>query len=386
MEREKRCQTNELLSIIIPVYNVDLYLERCLESVLSQSYKELEVILVDDGSTDQSGDICDKFAKKDGRVNVIHKSNGGLVSARKAGLHASTGKYISYVDSDDWIEQGMYMCMMEKIVGEKADIVSTGILRDYDGYIVEEREKYSGMFQGNALKEIKKHMIATDVFFQSNISIHIYNKIYKREIIEPVQMAISDDISVGEDAMCVYPCILSSNRIVFLEKNFYHYCLRNNSIMGQATHNEEKYINYLCNSLRDLCKRNNDDQINIDMQINVLEKYYKLLRNTENIVSYSDNILIPFGKISNKEKVVVYGNGKFAEQLITLLQKMGWINVVAYATRDNIKQIMNSVDYDKIIIAVLVYEVINDIKQYLFDLGINQSNIISVDITYLNLE
>ena len=122
------------------------------------------------------------------------------------------------------------------------------------------------------------------------------------------------------------------------------------------------------------------------MQINVLEKYYKLLRNTENIVSYSDNILIPFGKISNKEKVVVYGNGKFAEQLITLLQKMGWINVVAYATREDIEQIINSVDYDKIIIAVLVYEVINDIKQYLFDLGINHSNIISADITYLNLE
>ena len=97
-----------IVTVIVPVYNVENYLQQCIDSIIGQSYKYLEIILVDDGSTDGSGKICDEYANQDNRIKVIHKQNGGLVSARKAGLKEATGKYIAFVDSDDWIDTDMY--------------------------------------------------------------------------------------------------------------------------------------------------------------------------------------------------------------------------------------------------------------------------------------
>ena len=106
---------NNIISVIIPVYNVEKYIVQCLESVLNQSYKELEVILIDDGSTDRSGEICDFYAKKDGRVRVIHQENGGAARAKNAGLRIATGKYLSFVDSDDYLANNAYGYMVEQI-------------------------------------------------------------------------------------------------------------------------------------------------------------------------------------------------------------------------------------------------------------------------------
>ena len=99
---------NPRISVIVPVYNVEQYLPRCVESILAQTYENLEILLVDDGAKDGSGAICDAYARQDERVKVIHKENGGLSSARNAGIDASTGEYLSFVDSDDWIEPDMY--------------------------------------------------------------------------------------------------------------------------------------------------------------------------------------------------------------------------------------------------------------------------------------
>ena len=110
-----------LLSVVVPVYNVEPYLERCIQSILNQTYKNLEVILVDDGSTDKSGSVCDEYVLQDDRVKVIHKKNGGLVSARKAGAAIATGSYITAVDSDDWIESNMFEEMMKQKQDESAE-------------------------------------------------------------------------------------------------------------------------------------------------------------------------------------------------------------------------------------------------------------------------
>ena len=117
---------NPRISVIVPVYNVEQYLPRCVESILAQTYENLEILLVDDGTKDNSGAICDAYARQDARVKAIHKKNGGLSSARNAGIDASTGEYLSFVDSDDWIEPDMYekmMALMEKYRGEDAGAV-----------------------------------------------------------------------------------------------------------------------------------------------------------------------------------------------------------------------------------------------------------------------
>ena len=114
--------SNELLTIIIPVYNVEDSLNRCVNSVMNQEYNNLQIILVDDGSTDRSGEICDSFSKKDDRIEVIHKNNGGLSSARNAGLDISKGVYIGFVDSDDYIESNMYYELIKALIENDADI------------------------------------------------------------------------------------------------------------------------------------------------------------------------------------------------------------------------------------------------------------------------
>ena len=117
----------ECVSVVVPVYNVQEYLEKCVDSILAQTYENMEIILVDDGSKDASGRICDTYAGKDNRIRVIHKENGGSNSARLAGARAATSDYICFVDSDDWIEPAMIGEMMEAAEREQADIVASGM-------------------------------------------------------------------------------------------------------------------------------------------------------------------------------------------------------------------------------------------------------------------
>ena len=119
--------SKELISVIVPVYNVRSYLEKCFESVAGQNYRNLEIILVDDGSTDGSGALCEELARRDSRVRVIHKKNGGLGSARNAGIDAARGEILSFIDSDDWIEPGMYDTLTEIMHRENAQIIACGI-------------------------------------------------------------------------------------------------------------------------------------------------------------------------------------------------------------------------------------------------------------------
>lgn len=118
---------NNKLSVIIPVYNVEEYLEKCIESVLKQAYSPFEVILVDDGSSDKSSSICDQYGRADKRIKVIHQSNQGHTIARQNGFRASDGDYIIFIDSDDWIKDEMFALMMDKVLKEKADIVQCGL-------------------------------------------------------------------------------------------------------------------------------------------------------------------------------------------------------------------------------------------------------------------
>ena len=119
------------LSVIVPIFNVEKYLPQCVESILNQTYNKLEIILVDDGSTDSCGAMCNDYAKRDKRVKVLHKNNGGLVSARKAGIEIAQGNYITYVDGDDWLSPNTYEVLMRYILETKADIVTAGFIEDF---------------------------------------------------------------------------------------------------------------------------------------------------------------------------------------------------------------------------------------------------------------
>ena len=145
-----------LLSIIVPVYNVENYLNKCIESILLQTYKNIEVILVDDGSTDLSGKICDKYKRKDKRVKVIHKANEGLVKARKTGIEYASGEVVAYVDGDDWIEMDMYSSMIEHM-DDNVDVVTSGLIYEWKDHerrkIVKDGLK-TGFYNRNEIEKV----------------------------------------------------------------------------------------------------------------------------------------------------------------------------------------------------------------------------------------
>lgn len=216
------------LSVIVPVYKVEPYLKECVDSILNQTFKDLEVILVDDGSPDGCPVICDTYAQRDRRVQVIHKENGGLVSARKAGGRAAQGRYITFVDSDDWIETDMYAVMAGVQKESGADIIVTDYFFDRQGKCIRYENKVEeGIYEGDRLGELQGKMIYSGAFYYPGVYPSVWNKWYKRELLLPNLLPIDERITWGEDMACTYPCFLDAKSIlVYREKCFYHYRYR----------------------------------------------------------------------------------------------------------------------------------------------------------------
>lgn len=218
-----------LLSIIVPVYNVCGFLEKCLGSIMAQTFTDFELIVVDDGSTDGSGELCDKIAEKDSRIKVIHKNNGGVVSARKAGISAACGKYAGYVDGDDWIDTHMYEKMVGFIEKYDCDIVMCDVEHENKCLPFSSGSTYldidGGYYDRAKLeKDILPKMIYTGDFYKFGIYPVIWNKLYRREKLIKHQMAVTDNINTGEDAACVYPYIFESDSMYFIKNmSLYHY-------------------------------------------------------------------------------------------------------------------------------------------------------------------
>ena len=212
----------ELISAIVPIYNVRPYLEKCFDSIARQSYQNLEIILVDDGSTDGSGELCEDLSKRDGRVRVIHKKNGGLGSARNAGIDAARGAILSFVDSDDWIEPGMYETLSGIMCRENAQIIACGIKRVSEtgevSYYQDNLKERSVYTREEALLELPKN---------ERLSNSMCNKLFRRETIQGLH--INEQIYY-EDNPFTPQCIARAERIAYTAEPFYCYFERTGSI------------------------------------------------------------------------------------------------------------------------------------------------------------
>lgn len=219
------------LSVIVPVYNTEKYLPKCLDSILSQTMQELEIICVNDGSVDSSPDILRRYAEKDSRIRVIHKENGGLVSARKAGIEAARGKYIGYVDSDDWIEPEMYERLYQCANGNQADLVSSGYLFEgnyvsshYDGVP-------EGLYDGEKMDVLREKTIYNLKIMDVGMRGSLCCKLFLAEKFREVQMNIPEEISMSEDKLCVVSYLLMCSRVCILKEAYYHYMIHQESMV-----------------------------------------------------------------------------------------------------------------------------------------------------------
>ena len=208
------------LSVLVPVYNVEMYLRRCLDSITNQTYKNLEIILVDDGSTDSSGIICDEYAKKDTRIKVIHKKNGGVTSARHIGIENATGSHITFVDSDDWIEIDAYERLLS--MDEEIDIVVGSLVREENGNLINVLKKDSSQIYSSeeAIKEMLKY---------EKIGWSLCDKIYNAKLFAEEDF-LKINVNNGEDLLENWNLFRRAKKIFYNPIGYYHYVERKNSI------------------------------------------------------------------------------------------------------------------------------------------------------------
>lgn len=227
---------DDRLSVIVAIYNVDKYLKECLESIIHQSYENLEVILIDDGSTDSSGLICDEYQKKDKRIIVKHKTNGGLVNARKDGLKISSCNWVTFVDGDDWLEKDYYRNMMNCLLKNKVDILASGYTDVYvDRKIEFENVIKSGIYEKDKIyKEIIPYLIIDirdnmerNMLYSPGMISSVVNKIFRRDLVNKVLPFIDSNISLGEDLVCTVLCVEKAD-VIEIKNDIYGYNYRRN--------------------------------------------------------------------------------------------------------------------------------------------------------------
>lgn len=225
------------LSIIVPVYNAERFLPECIESILQQEFGEFELILVDDGSTDNSLAVCEKYKNDDARIKIVRKANGGLISAKKAGLEYATGDYVGFVDSDDWIDSDMYCKLVSAAVECGADIAVGDNVAEFVSRVVKIKQgiDYGVYDKARLIAEVYPNLAFKEQIFCLGVSPSLCTKIFKRELVTKYQFEVDECIKGGEDAACTYPCILEAEKLVYVENCWgYHYRVHNQSM----THKE----------------------------------------------------------------------------------------------------------------------------------------------------
>lgn len=218
-----------VFSIIIPCYNVEKYIGQCIESVIAQSFKDYELILVNDGSTDRTKEIIEKYCLHDSRIKIVNKKNGGLTSARKAGLAVAKGEYIVPIDGDDWISPNYLELFYKMILEYSPDVLSCGYIRACDEMFTKKppqkiNSRYGFFNKDELIKYLYPNLLYTIPFLCS--------KVCKKELYYKYQMSLNNSIIMGEDGAITFPMMIEAKSLYVLEDCMYYYRLNRSSITG----------------------------------------------------------------------------------------------------------------------------------------------------------
>ncbi len=376
-----------LISIIVPIYNVEKYIMKCVESILGQTYRNLQIILVDDGSTDKSGEICDRYALLDSRIEVIHQKNGGLVKARKAGLEMAVGDYTGFVDGDDYIEATFYEHLLEVMEASAADFVHMGFVyeKNGSGLLYTLPSKIIITDSDDRIGLIKKHVIAIglgeDIWYPS-----IWAKLFRTSFIRDCYFCVPDNQSYGEDLLTFCRCILESKKFILEPGAEYHYLFRNDSISKKWSINrfwqESNLYNELCNIWKEYCC--------YEQMMDHMDKYLYLrmiiCMNEINQVGLGTNrYAISDMNCLYGKRLVLYGAGTIGKNYISQILAQPQVTLVAWT--DKIFQKSNQglcvtreqlldLEFDLILIALNDSSKVDGIKRELIEMGIEENKLL----------
>lgn len=327
-----------LISIIVPVYNAEAYLAECIGSICAQTYQNLDIILVDDGSTDRSPEICRRYQSRDSRIRIISKENGGHTSARKAGLQMAAGKYIGFVDADDWMEPDMVECLYQRISVSGADVAMCGRFEDMGE---SRKEVCHGIEEGyydkeQLLEKVYPRMIVNGSFFEWGIFSSLWDKLFRRECVEPFLMETDERIVMGEDAVCVYPCLLSADSIYVIHRCLYHYRQTGASLIKSEgePEAERRHFRLLYESgNRALEKKAEIYELREQWRAFIL---FLMTPRAGTLYEGIDGLdyLFPFPGVKRGERVIIYAMGTYGQHLYRYLERTGYCQIVAVADRN----------------------------------------------------
>lgn len=282
----------EKISVIVPIYNVAQYLDQCVESIVNQTYKNLEIILVDDGSTDDSGKLADLWKIKDERIKVVHKVNGGLSDARNAGVEVATGQLIGYVDSDDWIDTTMYEKLYNAMKEYATPIAACQFTDAIDGVIqpVEHSNK-TILFEGH---DFLRQILSNEE--KPRLSNSVWKFLYRKEVIGNI---IFDKGHLYEDAMYTFPICIKQKCIPFVDEPLYYYRQRSDSIMGVklSKRHVDDMLRYQ-DGIKMVIMENPDDQLVLEQKYN----YHKMLLEFRYLCAFDENMAESYNVLTERIK------------------------------------------------------------------------------------
>ena len=232
---------DSLISVIVPVYNIAPYLKQCLESIVRQTCHSLEIILIDDGSTDGSGCICDEYAGTDNRIQVIHQKNAGAAAARNAGLDVATGDYLAFVDSDDWLETDSFTYMLEELKKEQADIVQCS----YRDIFINRQTDHICKVAGSSFDQVSYLARFTEDWTCSLL----WDKLFRRDLFQDIRFETGHVI---DDEFFTYQGVMHAGKVICRDKIVYNYRMRKSGATGNPEHSErivEDKLDYLTKRL-----------------------------------------------------------------------------------------------------------------------------------------
>ncbi|MBC2840325.1 glycosyltransferase family 2 protein [Robiginitalea sp. SC105] len=380
------------ISVIVPIYQIEKYLPKCIDSLLSQSFKDFELLLVNDGSRDSCPRICDDYAKRDARVRVVHKENGGLVSARKEGLRQASGKYISFVDGDDWVDN-YYLDILYKLAeSNAADLVVTGHFREFNGKIETIKPKAAGVYEkGDIEASILPKAIYDGRFCEHGISTYVWNKLFKRELLIRTLFDVPNDIVMGEDAAITYSYLALTKKLVVSRIPLYYYRQRHDSIVKSIENPQTEY--YRLGLLMHFLKSKLQGALNED-NLNEQIRYYLysqiLVRSGGLIYDNEDNLVFnPFLNTGAHSKVIVYSSGSFGQHILSTNNKNHFFEIIKWIDLDfhhlnvggiyvqPISSVRND-QFDQLIIATINPSNYEAIRTELSMMGIDREKIVKI--------
>jgi glycosyltransferase involved in cell wall biosynthesis len=374
------------LSVIVPVYNAESTLQSCVESILKQSYRNFELILVDDGSTDNSPVLCDEYAQQDSRVTVIHIKNSGTFQARKQGAKRAVGKILTFSDADDWLEENTFEAALQILCKYDPDILAYA----YDcGGRVEKHLYGEGLY---CKKEIKNIIIPGMMYDFSHgrrkLNPSLCCKLIKKQLFAKVTESVKDRVTLGEDALVTYPAVCMAESIFVCNKALYHY--RVNSFSCTQTYPLERILEI--KAFRDNMLRLFDGMDLLDQMRYQVENYVRsflavMVRKWYGMELSPILFSFPYRHVSKGAGVLIYGAGDVGKSYINELKLTRYAEIAGWADRNygSIKE-YNSVDvlapetikekrFDVLLIAVWEEDTAKAIAADLLKLGIPEEKI-----------